>query len=153
MLSTREQVWFLRLGLEKNPLEQNFQLSFRFVLFSLPQQVTFADEVLVLHQLWQLDRKVSRKHQVSCLKTAPKVKNKTKWSYKKMMKFRSIAITSSFWTLPVNMAAFNKFFYPKFLTLEYRRSNDLSWGLSCGQLLTFPGRLTGLRVEWFCPKC
>ena len=65
MLSTREQVWFLRLGLEKNPLEQNFQLSFRFVLFSLPQQVTFADEVLVLHQLWQLDRKVSRKHQVS----------------------------------------------------------------------------------------
>ena len=78
MLSTREQVWFLRLGLEKNPLEQNFQLSFRFVLFSLPQQVTFADEVLVLHQLWQLERKVSRKHQVSCLKTASKVENKTK---------------------------------------------------------------------------
>ena len=87
MLSTREQVWFLRLGLEKNPLEQNFQLSFRFVLFSLPQQVTFADEVLVLHQLWQLERKVSRKHQVSCLKTAPKVKNKTKWNYKKMLRW------------------------------------------------------------------
>ena len=134
ILSTREQVWFLRLGLEKNPLEQNFQLSFRFVLFSLPQQVTFADEVLVLHQLWQLERKVSRKHWVSCLKTASKVENKTKWNYQKnvALKFRSIVITLSFWTLQVNMAVLNKFFHSKFLTLEYRWSNNLSWGLSCG---------------------
>ena len=105
-----------------------------FVLFSLPQQVTFADEVLVLHQLWQLDRKVSRKHQVSCLKTVSKVENKTKLNYQKnvALKFRSIVITLSFWTLQVNMAVLNKFFHSKFLTLEYRWSNNLSWGLSCG---------------------
>ena len=94
MLNTREQVWFLRLGLEKCPLEQNFQLSFRFVLFSLPQQLTFADEVLVLHQWWQLDTKVSRKHQVSCLESGEQ--NKMKLQKNVALKFRSVVITSSF---------------------------------------------------------